>query len=203
MSDQSEQTQGTNFVKQRYLIMLRGMIIFSLSSLLLLFVVMSPGVQIMTNEYSWLPFVALLVLLLGFMEFIDAYIVRRTQEFFLNVQVAIMDTVIGVFLLVEMYDDTGRLALLLASYLIIKGLFRIAVVLKVKPPFTSWVILGSMISLTLGGMIWAQWPFKSAFFIIIALCLDLMLRGWATMMLGFWLNKSLKQGKLQPPTVQE
>jgi len=203
MSDQSEQAQGAHFVKQRYLIMLRGITIFSLSSLLLLFVVMSPGVQIMTNEYSWLPFVALLVLLLGFLEFIDAYVMRRTQEFFLNIQIAIMDTVIGVFLLAEMYDDTGRLALLLASYLIIKGLFRIAVVLKIKPPFTSWVILGSMISLALGGMIWAQWPFKSVFFIIIALCIDMMLRGWSAMMFGFWLNKSVRQGKLQPPTVQE
>ena len=65
MSDQSEQVLLASYVKQRYLIILRGTILFSLSSLLLLFVVMSPGVQLMTNEYSWLPFVALLVLLLG------------------------------------------------------------------------------------------------------------------------------------------
>ena len=203
MSDQSEQVLLASYVKQRYLIILRGTILFSLSSLLLLFVVMSPGVQIMTNEYSWLPFVALLVLLLGGLEFVDAYVVRWTGQFFLNIQIAIMDTVIGVFMLAEMYDDPDRLTLLLSSYLIIKALFRIAVALKLNPPHKFWSILGSFVSLSLGGMIWAQWPFKSVFFIIIALCIDLILRGWSTMLFGFWLNRSLKQGKLWPPAVQD
>ena len=114
-----------------------------------------------------------------------------------------MDTVIGVFMLAEMYDDPDRLTLLLSSYLIIKALFRIAVALKLNPPHKFWSILGSFVSLSLGGMIWAQWPFKSVFFIIIALCIDLILRGWSTMLFGFWLNRSLKQGKLRPPAVQD
>ena len=79
----------------------------------------------MSQSSSWLPIVALVILLSSLMAWMDTYILRNSKEFFINLHIAVVDFIVGLILLNELNKSADRLILLAAAYLSIKGLFRI------------------------------------------------------------------------------
>src|SRR5207248_4407466 len=76
------------------------------------------------------------------------------------------------------------LTLLLAAYFLVAGLFRIAVALAVRFPHRGWDLFGGAVAALLGVLIAAEWPSSAAWVIGTFLGIDLLLRGWAWVMLA-------------------
>lgn len=148
----------------------------------------NPNVQIMSQPSSWLPFVAIVVLITGALGCLDAYISRHSKEFYVNLQIACMDTVVGLFLLTELNKSADKLILLAAAYLLIKGLFRFFAAVSVGFSNAESATLGGLLSIVLGVLLWQEWPFSSMWFICFCLSIDIMTRGWALVMFGVWLR---------------
>jgi len=74
--------------------------------------------------------------------------------------------------------------LLVAVFLLFGGIFRIAAVLTVRFHHWSWMLLNGGISLLLGLMIWAQWPWSGLWVIGLFIGIDMIFYGWSLIMLA-------------------
>ena len=179
------------FLPQRKLILIRGllmMVVGGLLTLMTLLALLNPDTAIMSLSNAWLPLVAIFIIVIGLMECIDTFVTRHSKEFFFNLQFAIIDIVIGFFLLFEQEREPDRIILLVAAFLLIKGIFRVIAAYSVKFPNAASATTGGLISILLGIMLWQQWPSTSFWFISLCLCIDIVTRGLALTRFGLWLR---------------
>lgn len=101
----------------------------------------------------------------------------------------------GLFIFVEHFTDYRSLILLIAAYLVIKGLFRLIAAFNVRFPRSPRVIAGSLISSGLGVLLWMQGGEISVQMVTIILCADLALRGWSLIVFALWLIESSRTEK--------
>jgi uncharacterized membrane protein HdeD (DUF308 family) len=89
-------------------------------------------------------------------------------------------------LLIVTHPIAGALAwtLLFASFFTVIGIFRIIAALRLKFAHWGWAVFDGAITLALGILVWAQWPWSGLWFLGIALGVTLMLRGWSYVMLA-------------------
>ncbi len=180
------------FLPQRNSLLIRGLLLTVAGTLLIVFSIIAPDVKIMSQSSSWLPVVALVILSTGLLACVDAYILRHSKEFFVNLQIAVLDTVIGIFLLAELNKSIEKIILLVSAYLIIKGIFRIFAAIRVSFLHANAAIVGGMLSVVLGVLLWQEWPFTSMWYICLCLSVDIMTRGWALIRFALWLKVQYK-----------
>lgn len=176
------------FLSQRNSLLIRGMLLTFAGAFLTVFSVMHPDVRIMSQSSSWLPVVAMVMLLASLMSGMDTFILRHSKEFFINLHISVVDFVVGLILLNELNKSVDRLILLAAAYLLIKGLFRIFAVINLAFAEGYSAMSGGVLSLLMGILLWQGWPYASMWFICFCLSLDIVTRGWALMNFGLWLR---------------
>lgn len=181
-----------HFLPQRNSLLIRGLFLATTGSLLTILSVFESGVKIMSQTSSWLPMVAFVILAAGLLASLDAYVSRHSKEFFINLQIAILDTVVGTIFLTDLNKSAEKLILLAAAYLMIKGIFRIFAAITVHFSNARSATLGGMFSVVLGVLLWQEWPWSSMWFICFCLSADIMTRGWALVRFGVWLRAQHK-----------
>lgn len=194
---QNHEIQAHIFIKQRFFILFRGLFACGLSILFIIFVLINPGIKIMSSDNSLLPLLAMVILLYGILEFFDAFITRKSPEYLINIQMAVLDSVIGLYVLVEQFGDYTNLILLLSAYLVIKGLFRLIAALNVRFPRSPRILLGGLASVSLGILLWMKGVDLSAHMLTLILCFDLALRGWSLVVFALWLIESARAEQAQ------
>ncbi len=182
-----------HFLPQRNTLLIRGLILTASGILLTLLSVAVPEVRIMSQNSSWLPMVASVIVSTGFLASFDAFFWRHSSDFFINLQIAVLDSVVGVVLLAELNKSAENLILLAAAYLMIKGLFRIFAASTVNFTHAMSAISGGLLSFGLGLLLWQGWLSTSMWFICFCLSVDIMVRGWALVRFGVWLRGEYKK----------
>jgi uncharacterized membrane protein HdeD (DUF308 family) len=140
------------------------------------------------RDFSWLPVCGIVVLAVGLLECFDAAIAKELGDFFLNLQTGVLDVVVAVLIIFSIGGDPTRLSLLIAAFLIVKGIFRIALAYVANIPNILSTSLGAFVSIILGLLIWFEWPSSDGWFLAFCLSAEIGLRGWALMMFGFWVK---------------
>jgi uncharacterized membrane protein HdeD (DUF308 family) len=92
--------------------------------------------------------------------------------------------VLGVLFLRHPADALLAMTLFLACALMVGGLFRIIGSLMHQFPHWGWTLVGGIINLILGIMIWQQWPEVSLIVIGLFVGIDLVFTGWIWVMLA-------------------
>jgi uncharacterized membrane protein HdeD (DUF308 family) len=135
-----------------------------------------------------------LLVISGLFEFIHAFQVRHTGgSLFLHIVGGILGVLLG--LLVVTHPVAGALAwtLLFASFFTVIGLFRLIAAVSLKFPSWGWAVFDGIVTLALGVLLWAQWPWSGAWFLGLALGISLVLRGWTYVMFAIALRAMLKE----------
>ncbi len=180
------------FRPQRHIIFLRGLIMFSVGSLIAIASLVAQDVYIMSVKMSWLPFATGLLVLVGLAEFLDTYITRNSSRFFVNLQFALLDTVVGFMLLMGLSYPPETLSLLIIVFLIVKGLFRLVGAAVGHFANKKSTMIGGVVSVILGLLIWMNWPSSpSPTFLSFCLSLEIALRGWALIHFAAWLKNAV------------
>jgi uncharacterized membrane protein HdeD (DUF308 family) len=97
-------------------------------------------------------FVAWMLIFAAVAHFVFAWYTRRTGSVLLKVLLAI-------YLLDHPARGLATLTLALAFYLLIEGVFEIVLFFQHRPAAGSgWFLMDGIVTLVLGGMIWATWP---------------------------------------------
>lgn len=123
-----------------------------------------------------------LVVASGVIEAVQAFRVHRWGGMFLHLIGGIVGILIG--LLIVTHPIAGALAwtLLFASFLSVIGIFRIVTALRLKFANWGWAVFDGVITLGLGILVWAEWPWSGLWFLGISLGVTLLLRGWSYVM---------------------
>jgi len=186
-----------HFLSQRNTLFVRGLILSIAGIALTTLSILVPDVRLMHESSSWLPIVAFVILGTGILACMDALVWRRTKEFYVNLQVGVLDAVVGLIILTELNKSVDKLLLLVSAYLLIKGIFRVLAAYRIHFSHFNIATLGGFISVILGMVLWQEWLGKSMWFLCFCLSIDIMTRGWALTWFGIWLKTeyNLKKGK--------
>lgn len=129
-----------------------------------------------------------LLMISGVIEMVHAIRVRRWGGLFLHLIGGVLGILVG--LLVVTHPIAGALAwtLLFASFFTVIGLFRLIAAIQLKFSNWGWAVFDGIITLALGVLLWAEWPWSGFWFVGLALGISLLLRGWSYIMLALALR---------------
>lgn len=161
MNQPANQVNFDHFLPQRNTLFVRGLVLAVLGGMLTILSVLMPNVRIMSQYSSWLPMVAIVIFASGAFSSLDALVWRLSKEFYTNLQISILDCVVGLILLSELNKSAEKLILLAAAYLLIKGFFRIFAAYAVHFSHFNVATFGGMLSVILGILLWQEWPLSS------------------------------------------
>jgi uncharacterized membrane protein HdeD (DUF308 family) len=140
------------------------------------------------NNLSWLPMSGMLLSSLGLLECLEAKLAKNHREFQQNLQVGVLDTVIGGMTFLSVGEELVRFSMMLGAFLITRGIVRITLVFSLKLPNPISTILAGIISIATGWMIWQEWPIAEGWFLSLCVNIEILFRGWAMLMFSFWLK---------------
>ncbi len=147
------------------------------------------SVILLAYDFSWLPLGGMVILAMGLLECLDAYFAREQRDFLQNLQVGVLDTVVGGMIVLSVTEEPARLSLLIAAFLIVRGFVRTVLVYALRLPHTISTAIGGVVSIILGILVWREWPSAEGWFLALCLSIEVALRGWAMMMFAFWVRK--------------
>ena len=121
----------------------------------------------------------------GIAEAIHAFMAQNWRGFLFELLSAILYVVVGGLLLFNPLLGAAALTLLLAVFLVVEGIFKIVMALRVRDHRGwGWLLASGILSLILGAMIWAQWPASGLWVIGLLVGIQLLFTGWSLVMLA-------------------
>ncbi len=131
----------------------------------------------------------MIILALGLLECLDAFFATEQRDFFQNLQVGVLDSVVGGLITLSVAESPDRLSMMIAAFLIARGIVRIVLVYALHLPQTLFTLLCGLVSIVMGLCLWQQWPFNAGWFMSFCLSIEIAFRGWAMMMFALWVRK--------------
>lgn len=128
----------------------------------------------------------------GILEGVHAFQHWEGGHAFLYVLEALLAIVAGALLLKGPVVGAMVVTLLLASYFIIAGIFRIVASIAMRFPAWQWMLINGLITLALGIIVWGGWPATGVWVLGLFVGINLIFAGWARVMLAL----ALKSGRL-------
>jgi uncharacterized membrane protein HdeD (DUF308 family) len=118
-----------------------------------------------------------LILFGGLVETVGAFWCRRWSGFFLHLLSGVLSIVVGVLFLKAPIGALEALTLLMASFFLVEGIFKVVAAASYRFAAWGWPLVSGLIDVALGAMILADWP-GSAFWVLgMFLGISLIFRG--------------------------
>ena len=195
MNTQIEKTELEQFINRPGWFIFKGAVMLVSGSVLSLFTITAPNMQMLGTSSSWLPVAAALIMLVGILRCFDTYASTSKPMFLINMQACMIDLVCGFVIVTSVGETALTFSLLITAYLIIQGLFRIMITFVLEVPSANSARIGGGVTVLLGLLSWMNWPFSDLWFLSFALSAEVANRGWALMFYGYAVHKKKKNSK--------
>ncbi len=129
-----------------------------------------------------------MMILSGVVEIVHGFQMKEWGRFFLWMIIGGLYVVGGIFAVMNPLLASAVLTLLLGTFLIVAGVFRIVLAMQMRTgSHWVWVVLSGVITLLLGAIIVFHWPVSSLYTLGIFLGIDLIIAGasWLSAGLAF------------------
>jgi uncharacterized membrane protein HdeD (DUF308 family) len=120
-----------------------------------------------------------LLLIGGIIECIRGFELSLWGGLFWHLFGGILGIIAGVLLITNILAGALAVTLVLALTLIASGVFRIVAALGSRLFRSNWTVLEGAITIFMGSLVLAQWPFSGIWFLGTALGIAFIMRGWA------------------------
>jgi uncharacterized membrane protein HdeD (DUF308 family) len=141
------------------------------------------GCSMTVTLFSML-FLGWMMIFAGIGEVVHAFWKKKWDGIFMHIVVGILYVVVGFMVLANPGSSAVTLTLLMAIFFILTGIFRFILALWTRLPNWGWEFINGIITLILGILIWEQWPVSGLWVIGLFLGIDLIISGWAWIMLS-------------------
>ncbi|MGD0970260.1 MAG: HdeD family acid-resistance protein [Desulfobaccales bacterium] len=125
-----------------------------------------------------------ILVIIGILEMVHSFWNRHWGGFFLHLFYGILAFVAGLIIIGNPQASALLLTLMLAMFFMVTGLFRIITALAMRFPSWEWRLFDGIITLLLGILLWAQWPFSGLWAIGMFIGIALIFSGWSSVMLA-------------------
>lgn len=123
-------------------------------------------------------FIGILLLVSGLSLLWMAFLARQHGRVWGLVILSLLAIGVGLYMIFQPSAALATLTLVLAVYFMLVGVFQIIAAFNVKPESGwGWVLIGGVITLLLGIMIWRQYPLSGAWAIGTLIGIHLLLSG--------------------------
>lgn len=113
-------------------------------------------------------------------QFVDAFKVGGWKSTVFHVLIGILYLIAGIFMIVNPFKGAFVLTLVLAVSLVVVGIFRIFIAIQMRESANwFWPLLGGIISVALGVLIFAGWPVSGLWVIGLFIAIELLVHGWS------------------------
>jgi uncharacterized membrane protein HdeD (DUF308 family) len=157
----------------------------ALGLLLLLLGLAGAGASTLLEITSLLVFGPLL-LCSSLIQLLTAFFAERGKERFLHLAAAGLEAILGFFIMAHPLERVIGLVELIAIFLIVLGLVRLARSLWTKSRGRAWVVMTGVIALVLGISVWMGWPIAKPWFVGLCIAVDFLCHGvsWSALALA-------------------
>jgi uncharacterized membrane protein HdeD (DUF308 family) len=132
--------------------------------------------------------IGILLLLAGGAEAVGAFWCRGWSGFFLHLLSGILSIVVGVLFLRAPLGALAALTLLMACFFMVSGIFKIVAAASYRFASWGWALVGGVVDLVLGVLIWLEWPESALWVIGLFIGISLVFRGFNWIALGLALR---------------
>jgi uncharacterized membrane protein HdeD (DUF308 family) len=129
-------------------------------------------------------FIGWLMIVGGVLQAGHAFWQGSWSSLFLDLFIGILYFVTGMVILVNPGVAAIALTLVIASFLLVGGIFRIAAAFALPTESRGWLLLNGVIAVILAILIWSEWPLSGLWVIGLFVGIDMILNGWSLVMLG-------------------
>jgi uncharacterized membrane protein HdeD (DUF308 family) len=130
-----------------------------------------------------------LIFFAGVVEIIGAFWCREWSGFFLCLLSGILGVVVGLMLEANPIQAGATLTILLASFLIVGGIFKSVAAITHRFGSWGWLLVSGVIDVVLGVMIWLELPVAGLTIIGLLVGIGTIFRGISWLMLGITLKQ--------------
>jgi uncharacterized membrane protein HdeD (DUF308 family) len=135
--------------------------------------------------------VAWLIVLAGVVHLTVAFHTREAGSMIWRLLVGLAYLFFGVYLVAHPALGVASLTLVLASLFLVEGILNVALFFKVRSvQGSSWFLIDGIITLSLGLMIYMQWPSSSAWAIGTLIGVSMIVSGVTRVMLSLAVRKA-------------
>ena len=108
----------------------------------------------------------------------------------LEILLGLLYIVAGCFILLHPAGGLLALTLIIACILLVYGVFALVLAFQMRPlPGWGWVLFDAIITILLGGMIWAHWPLNSEWVVGTLIGISFIASGVSRLMLSLAVRK--------------
>lgn len=132
---------------------------------------------------------AVVALLAAATEFASAVWSRRWQGVLVHLLIGALYAVFAFLILSRPGLALTTLTLLVAALFLVGGIFRVVVAAATRFHNWGWEVVGGLVSVVLGVMIWQDWPESALWAIGLLVGIDLIFTGWTWVMLALGLRR--------------
>ena len=129
----------------------------------------------------------------GFAQIIFGFRTHGGWHIFLEVVLGIIYIIAGIYLLVHPRVGLLALTLILASFLLVYGIFALALAFRMRPNRGwGWVLFDAIVTILLGVLIWLHWPWNSAWVVGTLFGISIFISGITRLMMTLALRSAVK-----------
>jgi len=111
----------------------------------------------------------------------------------LEIILGIIYIIAGVYLLMHPVGGLLALTLILACFLLVYGVFALVLAFRIKPhKGWGWVLFDAIVTILLGILIWAHWPFNSDWVVGTLFGISIFMSGITRLMVAMALRGAAK-----------
>lgn len=158
-----------------------GLGLIALGTLAIIFSLISTEIMVI--------YLGALLLVFGVFEIVKSLKISHWSNFFLHLFLGILYIIAGIFIVTNPLINALSLTLLLAIFLVVSGVARIIFSFTNNVHNKRWLLLNGIITLLLGILIWAQWPYSGLWVIGTIVGIDAIFTGWTWVILALEADK--------------
>lgn len=156
----------------------------ALGIFLILLGALAIGASVYTTLFT-IVFLGTTVALAGIAQLIYSFWIQKWSGFFFSLLTGLLYLIMGGLFLWRPLQAAAALTLLIGSFFVVSGTFRIISAIYNRFDQWGWVVFSGLISLILGLLILSEWPLTSLWVIGLFVGIDLIIYGWTCTLLGF------------------
>lgn len=133
-------------------------------------------------------FFGILLVVGGFAQVVSSFWAGRWSGFLLSLLAGILYVVIGGMMVARPYASAEALTLLIGSFFLVGGIFRVVAAMTLRLHHWGWILLNGVVTALLGLLLISDLPVSGLFFIGMFLGIDMLFNGWTWVMLSLGLR---------------
>ncbi len=120
---------------------------------------------------------------------IHAFELRKQGGFVMSLFLGVLYVLAGIALISSPVLSAMTITLVMGILFVVSGVYRVISAVVKRFEHWGWYLVGGLVTLLLGLMLWLQWPVSSLYTLGVFLGVDLMLIGWTLVALAWHLHQ--------------